>query len=353
MRALRLHGALDARLESVPRPSPGPGEVLLKITGAGICGTDGALYKIGPAIIPGRDRARWPVVPGHEFAGIVIETGAGVTEFRTGDLVASGAGVSCGDCDACRRDRTNLCERYWTAGVHRDGGLAEYAVVPARTCEETSQYGVHGDTAALAQPMAIAQHAVSRGRLGAGERALILGAGGIGTFATWAALAVGAEVTVCERSGARLAVVEGFGDVRTVPSGAEPLTEMLAPDGPWDVVYEMTGAAEPLAAATALVRPGGRIVLAGLQKGKPEVDTDRLALQEIDVLGTMAHVRRTDLPRALELLGSRANGWADVASRVLPLDEAEVALKAMTGKGGDSVKTLIDPALTRAREFSG
>ncbi|MCP9953539.1 alcohol dehydrogenase catalytic domain-containing protein [Actinomadura madurae] len=353
MRALRLHGARDARLETVARPSPGAGEVLLKITGAGICGTDAALHRAGPVIIPGRERARWPVVLGHEFAGRVVATGPEVTGLRTGDLVASGAGAACGGCAPCRRGTTNLCEEYWTAGVHRDGGLAEYTVVPAAVCEETGRYGVRGDTAALAQPMAIARHAVSRGRPRAGESALILGAGGIGTFATWAALAAGAGVTVCDRDAGRLAVVGGFGEVETVHHDGGTLVERLAPGGPWDVVYEMTGAPEPLAAATALVRPGGRIVVAGLQKEPPPVDVTRLAVQEIDLLGSMAHVRRVDLPRALELLGSRAAGLGRrrPARPAAGRGRGRAHVDGREGRG--SVKTLVDPSLAEPRAFSG
>jgi (R,R)-butanediol dehydrogenase/meso-butanediol dehydrogenase/diacetyl reductase len=158
-------------------------------------------------------------------------------------------------------------------------------------CEETGGYGVRGDAAALAQPMAIARHAVARGRLRAGERALVLGAGGIGTFATWAALALGAEVAVCDLDAGKLAVLDGFGEVETVRHEGGPLTERFAAGRSWDVVYEMTGAPEPLTAAMALVRPGGRIVVAGLQKEPSRVDTTRLATREIDLLGTMAHVR--------------------------------------------------------------
>jgi threonine dehydrogenase-like Zn-dependent dehydrogenase len=212
---------------------------------------------------------------------------------------------------------------------------------------------VRGDAAALAQPMAIAQHAITRGRPAAGERALILGAGGIGTFATWAALGAGIDVTVCDRKAGKLGVVGSFGDVRTVHCADAPVGELLADDGPWDVIYEMTGAQEPLAAAIALVRPGGRIVVAGVQKGQPPVDMVRLALQEVELLGTMAHVRRDDLPRALELLGSRTTGWADVAPLVHPLEAVQPALEALAGGGTSSVKTLVDPSLGAPRPFAG
>lgn len=102
---------------------------------------------------------RGPIIPGHEFTGIVRQVGAGVDGFNEGDLVASGAGISCGECVRCRRMRTNLCERYSTVGLSRDGALAEYVTVPAATCLQVAPYGLTPDAAALAQPMSIAVHA--------------------------------------------------------------------------------------------------------------------------------------------------------------------------------------------------
>ncbi|MCQ0019009.1 zinc-binding dehydrogenase [Actinomadura madurae] len=151
----------------------------------------------------------------------------------------------------------------------------------------------------------------------------------------------------------RLAVVGGFGEVETVHHDGGTLVERLAPGGPWDVVYEMTGAPEPLAAATALVRPGGRIVVAGLQKEPPPVDVTRLAVQEIDLLGSMAHVRRVDLPRALELLGSRAArlGRRRPARPAAGRGRGRAHVDGREGRG--SVKTLVDPSLAEPRAFSG
>jgi (R,R)-butanediol dehydrogenase / meso-butanediol dehydrogenase / diacetyl reductase len=357
MRAIRIHGRDDVRLEDVPIPDLHPGHVLLRITTAGICGTDSALARFGEAVVPAGTPARWPVVLGHEFAGEVLEVGPGVDELAEGDLVACGAGISCGECRQCRLGRTNLCERYATAGVHRDGGLAEYCAVPAAICEPVAQHGVTGDTAAMAQPMAVAEHAIGAADLAAGERALIIGAGGIGSFATWAASSRGAEVTVYDLDVARLSIAESLGAARAIAAGAEtPAVEALVAEGPFDVVYEMAGAQEPLEAAVAAVRPGGRIVLVGVHGGPRSVHLDRITLQEIRVHGTLAHVRSVDLPRALELLGAREPPWSDVAPSVHPL-EGLVA----DGEGGLTrptipdqpapIKILIDPWASAVRPF--
>jgi (R,R)-butanediol dehydrogenase/meso-butanediol dehydrogenase/diacetyl reductase len=357
MRAIRIHGRDDVRLEDVPIPDLYPGHVLLRITAAGICGTDSALARFGEAVVPAGTPARWPVVLGHEFAGEVLEVGPGVDELAEGDLVACGAGISCGECRQCGHGRTNLCERYATAGVHRDGGLAEYCAVPAAICEPVAQHGVAGDTTAMAQPMAVAEHAIDAAGLAAGERALIIGAGGIGSFATWAASSRGAEVTVYDLDVARLSVAESLGAARTIAAEAKsPAVEALTVEGPFDVVYEMAGAQEPLDAAVAAVRPGGRIVLVGVHGGPRSAHLDRITLQEISVHGTLAHVRSVDLPRALDLLGSREAPWSDVAPLVHPLDGLVAAgdggLTRPTIPGDPApIKTLIDPRASAVRPF--
>jgi 2-desacetyl-2-hydroxyethyl bacteriochlorophyllide A dehydrogenase len=357
MPAARIHGKGDLRLEEVPVPQPGPGDVLLRITGAGICGTDATLFRLGEAVVPAGTPAHWPVVLGHEFAGEVVEVADDVHTLAVGDVVACGAGVSCGACPRCREGRTNLCLRYATAGVHRDGGLAGYCVVPAAICEPAEPHGVRGDAVALAQPMAVAEHAISVAGLAAGERALVLGAGGIGSFATWAAASRGAQVTVFERDPQRLAIAAALGAARTVAAdGDAAVADQLADDGPYDVVYEMSGAQGPLDAAVALTRPGGRLVAVGVHGVRRPIDLDRITLQEITLHGTLAHVRAVDLPRALDLLGRRSAPWSDVAPVVVGL--AALAGSGPAGAAGAApgttppIKTLIDPWATETRPFA-
>jgi (R,R)-butanediol dehydrogenase / meso-butanediol dehydrogenase / diacetyl reductase len=357
MRAIRIHGRNDVRLDEVPIPALNPGQVLLRITAAGICGTDSALARFGEAVVPAGTPAQWPVVLGHEFAGEILEVGPGVDTLSQGDLVACGAGISCGECRQCATGRTNLCERYATAGVHRDGGLAEYCAVPAAICEPVAPHGVSCDTAAMAQPMAVAEHAIDAGRLTAGERALVIGAGGIGSFATWAASSRGAEITVYDLDVGRLSIAESLGAARSVAAEPEtPAIDVLLPEGPFDVVYEMTGAQGPLDAAVASTRPGGRLVVVGIHGGPRTADLDRITLQEIEVHGTLAHVCSVNLPRALDLLGSREAPWSDVAPSAHPLEglveagAGELARPA-TPDAPAPIKTLIDPWASAVRPF--
>lgn len=353
VRAAVYHGRGDLRIEDRPAPVAGPGELLVRVSVTGVCGTDAAEYHAGPHLYWIRDEAHrhsgqhGPLIPGHEFVGRVEALGSGIRGFREGDLVASGAGVSCGRCVACGVGRTNLCERYWTIGLQRDGGLAELVAVPATTCVGVEPYGLTEDAAALAQPMAIAAHAVDRGSPGSGDAVLVIGAGGIGGLITYAAASSGATVVVCEADPARREIAARLGASAVVapPEPADP-TGLPASD----LVFEVSGTAGGLVAALGAVRRGGRIVLVGMQEPPSDIDLRRMALDEVSLIGTVAHRCARDLPAALRLLADRSEGWSDLAPTAIPLhavvDEALIPLWTRTGQ---RIKTLVDPRIRAAR----
>lgn len=359
MRALRFHGAGDVRVEEVDAPGPPPpGEVLVRVRACGVCGSDALEYARGPVLIAPLHAPHpvtghsGPLTLGHELAGEVVALGEGVEALSEGDLIACGAGMSCGACGPCRAGRTNLCERYATIGFHRDGGLAERCLLPAGTCFDAGSLGLSADAAALAQPMAIAVHAARRGGCPPGGTAVVLGAGGIGVFLTYALASFGSRVIVCDLDRGRLRLAERLGAAATVELSAErsldrALSELEAAP---ETIFEASGAASALTAALAAAPRGGRIVAVGVQKAPPEVDMGRLTLDELELVGTVAHVARTDMPDALRLIASRAQGWADVAPMALPLDRAVPDGIVPLAEGrSERVKTLIDPTATTAR----
>jgi threonine dehydrogenase-like Zn-dependent dehydrogenase len=329
MQAARFYGAGDLRLESVPRPSaPGPGQVLLRVRAAGICGSDALEFRAGPVL------ASPPVTLGHEFAGEVVAVGPGV-ELRIGSLVACGAGMSCGECEPCRSGRTNLCTSYATLGFHRDGGLAELCLAPADVCIEVD---LPPRVAALAQPMAIAVHALRRGRVEPGEEVVVIGAGGVGAFLTYALAQSGSAVTVMDLDDRRLEVASALGAVRTARELPDPLVAT--------VVFEVSGARAPLEQAVAALPRGGRVVVVGVQKEPPAVDFRRVALDELELIGTVAHVVKEDLPEAVRLLASR-DSWDDVAPTVIGLDDLlDRGIRPLADGTSEQIKTLIDPQRT-------
>lgn len=356
MRAAVFYGARDVRVTDVPVPSPGPGEVLLQVCAAGICGTDAHEFDSGPHMFPGteaHDRTghSGPMVMGHEFSGRVAALGQGVGCLDLGELVVSGAGVACGACVQCRRGRTNLCHRYWTVGLQRDGGLAEYVVVPESTIFSVESSGLSEDLAGIVQPTAIAVHARSRGRVTGEDEVIVLGAGGIGAFLVRALSDVTSNVAVVDLDSERLRIASENGAARIGVISSEPYVDALKKE--WDVrpsvVFEVSGTKAGFEAAKQWLEPGGRLVLVGIQSGEDNLNLRMLSLSEHEVIGTNAHVAKTDFPEAIELL--RGGGaWGDIAPDIFPLDEVVgEGLLPIVERRAARIKTLFDPRARSAR----
>lgn len=357
MKAAVFHGRRDVRIEAVDDPVPEPDELLLRIHASGICGTDAHEFAHGPTMLPIHERHPvtghvGPIIPGHELAGTVVALGAAVDGFAIDDLVVSGAGIWCGECVECGRGRTNLCLRYATVGLQRNGGLAQYCRVPAATCRAVGPYGLASDVATLAQPMAIATHAMRRGRLTDGDHVVIIGAGGIGAFLTFAAVVQGAHVTVLDLDAGRLGLADRLGAHEVLaPQPDVPVRDSLrVAAGFPTVVYEVTGSQAGLATARDLLVGGGRLVVVGLQPEPADLDLRDLTLREIELIGTNAHVCDADLPHALGLLAAREGSWSDVAPVALALDDLVTdGLEPLAYGRSERVKTLVDPWISATR----
>lgn len=352
MRAAVYHGPGDVRITEVPVPRPGPGEVLVRVLAAGICGSDAAEYARPRLIRTAADGTPDVVVLGHEFAGQVAAVGPGGPGDLLGQLIACGAGISCGTCARCARGRTNLCRSYHTLGFHRDGGLAGYVTAPAASCVPVGDRGLGADTAALAQPMAIAVHARSRGRVHAGQVVLIVGAGGIGAFLTYACAAAGARVWVADIADDRLALARALGADQVISSRTTSPAAALADAGlEAETIFEVSGSAAGLEAALQAAHPGAVLVAVGIQEATRPARLADWTLREYDVLGTVAHVCATDLPAALDLLAASPAAWSAVAPDVLPLDDLVTGGLEPLGAGRPSrVKTLFDPSAAQQRK---
>jgi (R,R)-butanediol dehydrogenase/meso-butanediol dehydrogenase/diacetyl reductase len=358
MRAAVYHGQRDVRWEDRPVPPVRPGELLVRVATTGICGTDVSEFTNGAHQFPLSNRHPHsghggPMIPGHEFSGHVVECGPGVTGFGPGDLVTSGAGVSCGACPPCRRGRTNLCERYWTVGLQRDGALAEYVAVPAAACVNLAGRGVSPDVAALSQPMSIALHAARRGGPEAGAPVVVLGTGAIGVFLTYALASLGADITAVDLDVDRLAVAAAVGAARTVQVGrdapvADQLRDAVAPTA---LIFECTGVATSFEAALALSPRGGRIVVVGHQSAPVPVDLTQVSLAERELVGTVAHVFARDFVDAVELVIAGGPMWTRVAPVVRPLADLLPAGLDPGAGGPGQIKPLFDPALAEPREL--
>ncbi|HKY47858.1 MAG TPA: alcohol dehydrogenase catalytic domain-containing protein [Acidimicrobiia bacterium] len=357
MKAAVYYGPGDVRLMEMPDPVAGEGELLLDVATVGICGSDVGEFVHDPHFFPVGQKHPFsghvgPTIPGHEFSGTVAMVGPGVEGYALGDLVASGAGVACGHCSACRRGATNLCETYWTVGLHAHGAMAARVAVPASCCMNLATTSLSPDLAALAQPMSIAVHASRRGRLVAGDVVVVLGVGGIGSFITFASAAAGATVVAVDINPSRLEVATALGASTTIDA-SNPLElsdRIFTAAGPPTLAFECTAIAESLQLAVRTVTDNGRVVIVGHQPQPVRFDFKQVSFGEKELIGTMAHAFAEDFGVALELIERNPEVWTRVAPTVHPLDSLLTAgLIPMVEGRQNQIKTLFDPSLNEPR----
>lgn len=349
MKAAVYHAAGDVRIEERDVPTPIAGEVLLKVLRSGMCGTDASEYKSGPKIFATQTQHpvsghHGPMILGHEFIGEIVGDVDAASGFSTGDVVASGAGISCGTCKRCREMRTNLCEKYVTLGLNRDGGMAGYVAVPTSTLVKVPA-GLGLDAAGIAQPLAVGLHAARRAGVREGDKVLLIGAGAIGTFVLAGLKNLfRAEVTVLDFGGSRLERAARLGADHTVEVGdnAEADIRKIFGDAGIDVIIEASGAPGQLQFAIGLVKRGGNILQVGLPSTKQEIDVHKIVMSEINIQTTLAHVCDQDLGPALEILGATTLA-EELIEGVYPLSEISSQLELL-GAGHIQGKVLFDPS---------
>jgi threonine 3-dehydrogenase len=279
MRALaKTHPGPGAELIQRPVPTPGPGEVLLKMEAASICGTDAHLYNWDPWAA---EILKPPVILGHELAGRVAATGAGASRVREGDLVGVESHIVCWDCAQCRAGDMHLCRDLKVIGAHVDGGFAEYVVIPETNAIESN--GLDPAVVALQEPMGNAVHAAFVEPI-EGRSVAVTGAGPIGVLAVAIARAAGASwVVATDVEPYRLELARTMGadlalDARDTDT-AERIIAETGGDGV-EVVLEMSGSQAALDQALHFITRGGRISLLGIFASPVEMHLSDLVIQK-------------------------------------------------------------------------
>ncbi len=347
MLAVVLQPGQEVALREVPEPGPpGPGEVLVRVTTAAICGSDlHARQGLTPGLGPG-------TIMGHEFVGVVAEAGPGVTRFRPGDRVAAPAAVWCGACPACRRGQTQYCARggIWGGGEVFGPGLAGAQTALVRApfadhclCPIPDQVG-DDQAVFVGDVFSTGYHAALEGRIQTGDVVAVLGCGPIGLAAVIAAWQFGPrQVLAVDTMDNRLDLARHYGatplDARQGPAG-QRIREATGGGGA-DVVIEAIGHPETFSQALLAVRRGGTVSVVGIFSSKVEFPLGRLSAHGVNIsmgLGSLMH-----MDRLMGLLDAGRVDLAPLVTHVFPLKQALEAYDLFENRKDQCLKVLLKP----------
>ena len=345
MRTYVYHGPGNLRLEERPTPRPRHGEALLRVDACGICGTD--------LRIASGDHRAYPLgtvrVPGHEIAGAVVEGGRG-TGLVEGTRAFVAPNIGCGQCAQCRADRANLCAHPQALGITRDGGFAEYVLLPEPLIVQGNVLPTaltDPGAIALVEPLACVLRGVRALDIRQGALVLIYGAGPIGLlFLRLARLRGAGTVVVVQRSAERRALATARGADHAVDpaTGDLPgLVQELSDGRGADAVVVAVPSPEAQAEAVTLAAPGGRVNLfGGLPRDRSRVtfDTNLIHYKELIVTGTTANTT-ADCRAALDLVEAGAVDTAALITHRYPLERGAAALAA--ARSGQGLKVVLEP----------
>ncbi len=325
MKACVLHAPRNMVVKDLPIPEPEQGEVLIRITLAGTCGTDYSAYS-------GKFDVPLPIVPGHEGIGVIEKLGPGVTDVSIGQRVVIQPNFPCSECVLCSSGLDNVCLDKVRLGLDVDGVFAEYAKVPADYVWSIPD-GLDDQVAVFTEPVAVAAHGMKIISPADGDRVLILGAGVIGLLTLQLAALEEVEITASDLLDERLAIARNTGATHTARADKEGDLEPSS----FDLIYETSGAPGALADAIELATPGGRIVLLGLPSDNHPVSTSQIVRKELRIAGSMIYT--DEFPYVLDLLSAGKINTAPLTTGVTGLDGVGEALEMFHSP--DRVKVLV------------
>ena len=328
MKSVRLYGVKDLRVEDVALPaSPNEGEVTLKVSFAGICGSDLHNFRTGEWI------TRAPSVAGHEFAGTITAIGEGVNHVAVGDRVIVDSRHICGTCRNCRDDLGQVCENLGFLGEVIDGGFAEAVTIPARNVLK-APVGVPDEHLALAEPLAVALHVLNKLRAPDGAEIVITGCGPICGLVALLAAQKGHPLIVVDRNRARTEGVAAMTGAR-----------IMALDGDWGSEpprygVDATGAPEVIASLVAKLAPGGALAMVGIGHGDLTVNPVTLVEKEIALVGVHCF-GDSELRSIVDMLPALTPVLDQAIASIVSLDEVPAAYERNLAGEVSGLKTLI------------
>ena len=328
MKAAVITGIGTSEVTTVDDPTPGPRDVIVDVAACGICGTD--LH-----ILQGEFAPTLPIVPGHEFAGEIVELGRDVVGFAVGDRVAVDPSLYCFECYYCRRGQNNLCENWNAIGVSRPGGAAEFAKAPFANCVKLPDNVATRD-AALIEPLSCAVRGYDVLKSQLANTVLIYGSGTMGLMMLELAKRVGAaSVDMIDLNDDRLVTARQLG----VSRSANSADELEMPRG-WDLVIDATGNARAIQDGLGRVGKGGTFLQFGVSDyaARAEIEPYKIYNQEITITGSMAVLHSYERAAALF-----ADGVIDpevFISDRLPLDDYSKALEQFAAGIGRKIQVV-------------
>jgi 2-desacetyl-2-hydroxyethyl bacteriochlorophyllide A dehydrogenase len=345
MRAVRYRrGEAGVRCEEMPVPEPGPGEVLIQVGAAGLCGTD-----VSIAYGAAAEMVSLPVLTlGHESAGTITAVASGTQQWQPGDRVVVSPIVNCGHCKYCDRGASETCNDATVFGLGRDGALADYLTAPVTALVRLPDNVSMPVGAIVTDAVATPYHALlERARLEPGESVAVFGAGGLGQHAVQLARLAGASPVIAvdvRDDQLKLALANGADATVNAAAGhvAEAVRQANGGRGV-DVAGEFVGHAATIEAAFASVTKGGRVVVVGLGPEPVTLPPSNLfAMREISLLGS-GGFRKHTIERLLGLVSSGRLALQESVSHVVPLERADEALRMLRDKSEPVRRIVVQP----------
>jgi L-iditol 2-dehydrogenase len=336
MKAIRLESVHSLFTRDVENPSPGSKELLVRVEASGVCGTDRHLYH-------GEFPCKPPVTLGHEFSGIIEAMGAKTSGFNLGDRITCDPNISCGRCQRCHEGRVNLCQNLQTIGISRNGGMAEFAIVPEKQAFllPLSLDPLHG---AFCEPLACCIHGVDLAGIQTGGSVVVLGGGVIGLLTVQLARLAGAtSVVLVTRQKAKRDLATQLGATLTLdPTMKDFEAEFKRQtSGGADAVIECAGVIETVEQAPRLARPGGKVVIVGVvsQGLKVTYEPFDLLFREVSILTSFLNPLTQS--RAAEMISTSTIKVDPLISRTVAMEDAPDIIANPPAPG--EVKVLIVP----------
>lgn len=336
MKAIRLSEPREISCIEIPKPEPGPGEALIRICGAGICGSDiGAFRGVNTLVT-------YPRIIGHELAGIIEKIPADNPKgLKPGDRVIVDPYLYCGHCYPCSIGRTNCCTDLKVLGVHVDGGMAEYFTHPANMLIKMPE-DMDWIDAAMAEPLTISLHGIHRGGLKAGEYCAIIGAGPIGLLAGMIAQTYGAHAILIDLVQERLDFAKKLGIEHVIQVGREDAAARvreITGGVMAQQVMECSGANSAVLSALDLVSHAGRITLTGWPKKETPIPTDIITRKEVDIRG--ARTSAGEFEEAIDLICSGKLDIRKLLTKTVSIDEAADTVRDIEKNPGNYMKVVV------------